>query len=121
MKLLSILLITCLVTPAFADQSVLLDKGTPAPFSGFLLDKEKAGKVRLLDLDYQESLKTQGYLKADNDLYVKRLENMTTENDRLAKQVQDSRTTGIWSTIGIFLLGSAATIAMTYGVSHAIR
>ena len=121
MKLLSILLVFSLITPAFADQSTYLDKGAVAPYPGFLLDHEKAGKVRLLSIDLEEAVKTRDYLTKDNEVYVKRLENMTTQNDKLATQLADARDTSLWSKLGLFILGAATTTLIVYGTSRVTK
>lgn len=118
-KLIIILLLISNV--CYSDQSTYLNKDDKAPYDGFLLDREKASKVRLLDIDYKEALKTQEYLKTDNELYVKRLENMTQENDRLSKQLVEARDPNIWDKIGFFFLGALVTTGIAYGVSRATR
>lgn len=107
--------------PVYADDAKYLGKGQPAPFDGFLLDREKASKVRLLDIDLKESLKTNEYLKKDNELYVQRLDNMKEYNDNLAKEVVTLRENSIWSKLGFFLLGAATTTLITFGISRATK
>jgi len=121
MKYLSLALILCITSTAFADKSTYLDQGSITPYDGFLLDRDKASKVRLLDIDLQEAIKTKEYLQKDNDLYIQRLENVSKENDKLATQLTESRDTSFWSKIGFFLIGSAVTTAIVYGTSRAIR
>ena len=114
------LTIVCL-NNTFADNVVFLDKDKPAPFAGYLMDQEKVDKIRLLNIDYQEALKTKEYLQKDNDLYAKRLDNLTQYNDKLATEVVSLRENSIWSKIGFFILGAAVTTGVAFGVSKAIR
>lgn len=121
-KIISIfLLITLAPLNSLADDAKFLEKGQPAPFSGFLLDRDKAAKIRLLDIDYQEALKTKDYLQKDNAIYVQRLDNMKEYNDRLAKENVELRENSIWSKLGFFVLGALVTTGIAFGVSRAAK
>lgn len=120
-KLISILLLTAIPFQALADQVVYLPKDQPAPYTGYLFDREKAEKIRLLDLNYQEATKKVDYYKTDNDLYEKRLVNLRSQNDNLAQQNVELRENSIWSKLGFFVLGAAATTAIAIGVSRGIN
>lgn len=120
-KLISLLLLTSIPFQALADQVVYLPKDTPAPYTGYLFDREKAEKIRLLDLNYQEATKKVDYYKTDNDLYEKRLVNLRSQNDNLAQQNVELRENSIWSKLGFFVLGAAATTAIAIGVSRGIN
>lgn len=123
MKLLISILILCQIVTnqSFADEVIYLPKSSPAPFSGYLMDDEKVTKIRLINIDYQEALRTKDYLEKDNVIYVKRLENLSTENDKLATQLVATRDTSIWSKLGFFVLGAVLTTGVVFGVSRAAR
>jgi hypothetical protein len=120
-KIIPLLLIVLTPLNALADDAKFLEKGQIAPFDGFLLDREKATKVRLLDIDYQEALKTKDYLQKDNEVYIQRLDNMKNYNDRLAKENVELRENSIWSKLGFFVLGALVTTGIAYGVTRATK
>lgn len=120
-KLIIFLLIALTPLNSLADDAKFLEKGQAAPYDGFLLDREKAAKVRLLDIDYQEVLKTKDYLQKDNEVYVQRLDNMKNYNDRLAKENVELRENSIWSKLGFFVLGALVTTGIAFSVSRATK
>lgn len=117
------LLLSLLPIRALADDgsAVYLPKTSPAPFAGYLISPDTATKVRLMKIDNDELTKTNVYLQQDNDLYVKRLDNMKDYNDKLASENVSLRENSIWSKLGFFLLGAAVTTGIAFGVSRATR
>lgn len=116
-----LILILALSNVCYADQSTLLEKDQKAPYTGYLLDQDKAEKVHAMSLNYQEALDNEKYLTDTNAIYVKRIELVSTENDKLAKQVAEQRDSSIWSKLGFFVLGAAVTTGLAFGLSRATR
>jgi hypothetical protein len=117
MKYLAIILIF-IHSVALADDAKYLTKDTPAPFTGYLISPEKAEKVRLMDIDLKAALKTNQLLQGENDLLEQRLQNMTTANVELAKQINDN---SIWGKVGIFVLGAATATVIAFAAVRAVR
>jgi hypothetical protein len=121
-KLLVYLLLMCSFSQVvYGDDAggvVLLEKNSPAPYSGFLFTQEKAERVRLLDLDYKQELKKNEFLTTENVIYLERIKLKDEQIDLLAKRVVDDKDDALWSKIGFFLIGSVLTGAIAIGVSR---
>lgn len=123
-KLLVISLIFVQI-PVYANQAIDLEKDQKAPYSGTLLDKEKANNVKneLLEKDslakQNESLNkelnlfkvNQDYMNEKNDLLLK-------QNIDLTKNLNDTRQMSDWTKVGYFLLGVVVVGAGVYGASR---
>lgn len=126
-KLVSLLLILLLSNQAVAEPKlVYLEKDNLAPFTGYLINPEMEKQFRLMDseLDYQKklnlSLKSITKLHEENEsIYIKRLENQQKQIDNLSERIV--KDDSIWGKLGMFLLGSASTILIAYGVTRATR
>lgn len=107
---------------ALADDAVSLTQGQPAPYAGVLLSQPKADliKKQLIDSDYNaavnESLnKSITLYKSNEELYQKKIDLYSNQNDRLATELYSERQTSDWTKALWFILGIAATSAALYG------
>lgn len=116
-----LLIIALFINPlARADQVQAINKGEPAPFQGFIMDRERADAIRNNDLDKQYTGKENGYLKKDNELLNQRVNLAQTQIDSLSKQVVEGKD-NFWTKAGFFILGAAVTTGLAFGVSRATR
>ncbi len=127
MKLIiTVLLMTAFtIQAAFSNQSVDLSKGTPAPYDGVLLDKERANSVKneLIEKDYlqrsNESLNKSINLYKDNEnILNQKSDILLKQNTDLIKNLNESRSVSTWEKVGFFILGVAVTGAAVYGASR---
>ena len=116
------------VQSAFAEDIVHVKKGDAAPYDGYLLDQEKANKVRDQALDNEGLVKTNESLNKSIILYKSNQDLLTQENDillkkdiELTKTLNDTRTTSDWVKVGYFVLGVVVVSAGVYGASHLSR
>lgn len=109
------------MSPSYAEQVVFVEKGQPAPFTGFLMDREKAIKFNDLDLNYTFSLKNIEVLKYQNGLFEEQLTKNNQHIQELNKQLIDNKSDSMWTKIGFFMLGAALTGFIAYGTVQAIR
>lgn len=123
MKLFTILIMVLTAYPlnALSDEVIHLDKDQKAPYEGFLFDREKAEKVRILDIGLKSQVKINSILTDENGIYEERLTNLREQNSNLSKSLIEERSSSIWSKLGFFILGAAVTTGVVYGVSKATR
>ncbi len=108
--------------PAEKDWVVPLDKGEKAPDPGVLLSEDKAARVKLFQIDYNE---LRGEYEADRKvweqtriIYEERLNSANNEIRHLQPNWWDSNK-GTIGFIGGFVLGGLATVGVVYGVEKA--
>jgi len=104
---------------SFADQTVYLDKGNPAPYPGLLMPLDRAKEIHkeLIEKDYLEDInqsmkKSLDYYQQKEDLHQKKLELLLDQNDKLSQALQDSKSSTdleklLWFGIGIGVTGLA--------------
>lgn len=114
--------------PALADTAININKGEPAPYSGVLMDKEKAEKVRdeLIEKDalvkINESLNKSVILHRSNeDILTNQNKMLLNQNIELTKTLNDTRETSTITKIGYFLGGVIITGAAVYGASRLVK
>lgn len=123
LKNLFLILLASLMTtsnPANANDATVLIKGQPAPYTGILLTEEKANSV-YSDLNkyklLNESLERTVALYEQNEkLQDKRVNILLEQNDKLAINLQQARTTSNWEKIMWFGLGFLSVGLGIYGV-----
>jgi hypothetical protein len=119
--LVFLLLFTNISSWSYANEVVQLSKGEAAPFSGFLLDREKVDKMYKLDADLTLSNTRVDILTRENTYLKTYLDSSERHIDNLSKQLTDAKDNSIWSKIGFFFLGSIATTIVAYGASRVVR
>lgn len=126
-KVLIVLLVSTLQVPCLADVAYV-ERGNPAPFTGFLFSPDQEKQLRLTDqkLEFctektnllKESLETQNeVIKFSNQ----RVELYKTQSDNLAKQVTEIKDDSFWKNSLYFLVGATLTGLVAYGYSRATR
>lgn len=118
-------MLTLLISSNALSDVVVLDKGTPAPFAGYLLDTEtgKLSRVRLIEGEEAKALNLSyvrkiGEYQANEILYTEQVKTVLEQNDKLSKSLRDSQSMTTWERIGWFTLGIVAVSAGAYGISR---
>lgn len=123
LALLVSLLLT--ITPLYASDdnagAVLLEKGQPAPFSGFLITREKANTFRLTTLELDFANKNIEVLTYQNKLYSEQLSKSNELITNLNKTIVENKSTSKWEIIGAFVLGAVITGFIGYGVYSTVK
>jgi len=118
--LLNSLCLLLIITPVntFAEDVIKLDKGTPAPYTGYLFSPETEQKARL-------SVKELSYYKELNiineealNLYSKRLTLTDTENLQLRDTIRKQEDVNFWKNTLYFVFGAVITGAIAIGVNR---
>jgi len=121
MKYIVILFTIFNFTIASAEDVVLLNKDQPAPFTGFLVTKEKVEKIYHLDLDLQLKTKESEIYKQQLLLTQDQLKRNNEFIDTQSKRIVEMQDNSIFTKIGYFILGSIVTGAIAYGVTTTLR
>lgn len=124
MKYLSLLLILVVSNSnlVYADgQIIQIDKGQPAPFSGFLMDNIKARSFDNLRLDFEFAQKNILVLQEQNKLYSDQLTKSNDLISNLNKQALETKSDSIWYKAGYFILGAACATLVAYGAVRVTR
>lgn len=127
-KMLIVFLTATTINPALAINSVHLNKGDVAPYEGDLLTLPYAEKVKYHLINEQNlSLEVDSYKKIvsvqqDNfNISQNTLNTCNTQNDKLANEVQSSRSMTNLERIGYFALGAILTGLVSYGATRALK
>jgi hypothetical protein len=124
MKIIALILIcfTGFISPlSLADENTVhLDKGEPAPFSGFLLDPARAQRAHLIDLDLQTCIKVSDLKSQEIEIGNTRIINANKEIDHLSERLAKEQDT-FWKSVGMFVLGAATATAVAFAASRAVR
>lgn len=127
MKILSILLVLLLSFSAFS-QVKYIEKETPAPYNGFLFTVKKTKEVRkeLIEKDqlkiFNEALKET--LKLKDEVIGKQtgqVEILKTQNEKLAKQIDNDKSLSRFQKTLWFTAGVLATSLAVYGASQLVK
>ena len=105
---------------AYANDAIVLNKGQAAPFTGLLLTEEKANTV-YNDLNryklLNESLQTTvGLYEQNEKIQDKKVNTLLEQNDKLAKDLMQARSTSNWEKVLWFGLGFISVGLGIYGV-----
>lgn len=109
---------------ALGADSVLLQQGQPAPFSGLLLTNERADRARMAEEQNVQYILIQDSLNTTVKLYKEREEIREKQVNVLLEQnvvlSSSSRLTD-WEKIGYISIGILATVAAGYGIRQATK
>lgn len=124
----TLLTASLIASNCFALDTVALIQGQTAPFNGVLMSSSKAKtiQVQLIERDtllqekdsYEKTLKLYSDIESLNQQKVSVL---STENERLSKQLGSASTTSNWERALYFGLGVLATGLVVYGVKQSVR
>lgn len=111
-----------------ADKVYLLEKGTEAPFKGYLFPEEKALNLRkeLVELDGLKALE-KSYLrsidlyKLNEDRYNNKINILLEQNDKLSTSIINSEKRSEWENRIWFIMGIGVTGLAVYGASQLSR
>jgi len=120
------LILTLLTNIAYAEEGVYLEKDKPAPYTGYLLPKDKLVELRNNTWE-RDTLKVQNdslnrSLKLQDDIIAKKddqLKLYSDQNDKLAVTVSRAESMNSWEKIGFIGLGVLLTSLAISGV-HAL-
>lgn len=109
---------------SLAEDVVIVEKNSPAPFTGFLFPREKAQEVRikLLENDRLNDMissynKSIDLYKKNEDVQNQKVNILLEQNDKLAKSLGDARTVSTFERVAWFIGGMLVTSAAVYGAS----
>lgn len=122
MKIITLLLLFSLTAQASGISRI--EKDQPAKHSGYLIteDMEKYFRKQVEDLEFQKSVNnelSEVNIKLHNqsNIMQNRIDNLLDQNTKLIENTQDN----LFSKIGLFMLGAAATTLITFGVARSAR
>lgn len=112
----SLIVNSLVITYAISDDAVHLNKGEAAPMDGYEISPDKAVKIRNLaiDLDTQKEINTN--LTQENSLMNQRLVNAQQQDDRLSKELVETKDSSFLGKAAFFIFGAAVTGLVSYGV-----
>jgi hypothetical protein len=99
-------------------QVLYIQKGTEAPFEGYLFPPDKALEFRkeLIELDSLRSMQP-SYEKSIT-LYQKNEDVLLTQNQKLSEALSRTEAKGVWETRMYFILGIVVTGLAVYGAGR---
>lgn len=122
-KIIVGILLFLIPTQAYGETKYL-EKGSIAPFTGYLfeLKTEQQARRGLLERDYYKGLsesqqKIIDLQNQNNDKFNERLNLYIKQNDNLAVSLSEAKDTSDWTKILWFTLGVGATGLAIYGAS----
>lgn len=126
MKFLIFLLIFAQIS--YSQDAVYLTKDSVTPFDGFLITAEKVNEFRtsLIERDSYKSLndsleKSLTMQQDINNNNIKKVNILLNQNDNLAINLADARSTSDWMKIGCFLLGMLTTLVGAIAISKVAK
>lgn len=123
MKYLLIFLLIFQSAFAFATDdvdSVYLETGKPAPYTGYLLTPEAANQVKLHILNEMVMNRRISNQNAMMEDYEHRINNYETQTAQLEDRLEKTDT-GFFQKAAFFFLGSIVTGLVSYGVVKTLR
>lgn len=122
MKFITLLLLVSFTAQAGGISRI--EKDQPAKHSGYLIteDMEQYFRKQVEDLEFQKNINKEltdvnTKLHTQTGVMQSRIDNLLEQNTKLIDKTQDT----LFSKIGLFLLGAAATTLITFGVSRSVR
>jgi hypothetical protein len=111
-----------------AEDVISLEKDQKAPFSGVLFSPEKANEVKrkILERDLYKELsesqdRTISLYKSNSELADKKLDLLTTQNDKLAVALKDAQGMNTLERVALFALGVLATVGAGIAITRLAR
>jgi hypothetical protein len=116
MKKIIALLLILSIQSAISEEAVPLQKGQPAPYTGYEIDQAKVISIRNLGIDNDSKTRINSNLTQENALLQQRVTNAQQESAALSKQLAEQRDTSFFSKAGYFIAGALVTGLIGYGV-----
>lgn len=109
---------------SFSDEVVVLEKGTSAPYTGYLFPKETAQKTRIKLIEGEEAKKlNESYVRSieiyrkNEELNNQKVNILLEQNDKLSRSLTDAREMTAFEKIAWFVGGVLVSGAAVYGAS----
>lgn len=107
-----------------SDQTVLLEAGKPAPFTGYLLPPDQAALSRIRLIEGEEAKKmNESYARSietyrkNEELGNQQVNILLERNDNLSKQLSSSQSLTDFQKVAYFIGGVLLTGGAVYGAS----
>ena len=128
MKTLAYILLFTLSAQAFCDDVLYVQKGVPAPITGYLFSSDREKALRLTDENLSICTTKTDLLQKKADLTTDML-NLSSQradlyqknSEALSKELQSHTSDSFWKNSLYFLGGALVTGLIAAGVSHAVR
>lgn len=101
---------------AAEPDNVVLNKGDVSPYTGVLIPPERAGRIRLVDIDLDTCAKISVLKDDENKVLTDRLNNANAANDMLTKRLADTKEDGFFAKPLYFILGAVVTGLIAQGI-----
>lgn len=122
------LIIVSLTSNCFAQDSIGISKGTPAPFSGILFTRQKSEQIRNELIERDQFKIFNKTLLENSEIQQKIISNqklqvdiLLKQNERLVQQTEKSETMSNWQRATWFGLGIISAGFAVYGASLLVR
>lgn len=122
------LIIVSLTSNCFAQDSIGISKGTPAPFSGILFTRHKSEQIRNELIERDQFKIFNKTLLENSEIQQKIISNqklqvdiLLKQNERLVQQTEKSETMSNWQRVTWFGLGIISAGFAVYGASLLVR
>lgn len=104
------------IQSAISEDSVHLNKNEPAPYDGYEIDYKHVVDIRNLSIDLTTQKELNNNLTQENTLMGERLKNAQDQNDRLSKEIVETKDSSFLGKAAFFIFGAVITGAVSYGV-----
>jgi hypothetical protein len=115
-KLITTCLLFCITlsNSVLASDAKYLEVNEKAPFAGYLITPDRAKHFRDTELELN-------FLLKDTKVMEKQLANSEAYIDKLSKRLAEEKSDTFYGKVGFFILGSALTTAIVFGVNKASK
>jgi len=121
------ILIFCISTEVFAQESIFLQKSTQAPFEGYLVPKDKILEFKKMSDELQNDTTTIQLMsksielyKDNENIYTKKISLLTDENDKLSKTINEEKSVNDFQKFLYVASGILVTVLVMIALPHAL-
>ena len=101
------------------QEPLLLNQGQPAPYTGFLLSRDKVDSVYKLSIDLDFQTKKADILSSENQLLISQNDRNKDFIETQSKQISSMKENSTFTKIAFFFLGAACATLVAYGAARA--
>lgn len=110
------------LTPALLfGQVKYIEKGIPAPYSGYLFTEDAELTNRKTLIEHKFMLQELDLYKQNEDILIKQADLWKNQSRDLADQLNKKERMTFWENTLYFALGALVTTGLAFGVSRATR